>query len=76
MITRAPSGHRCGECHQNAKLPDAVVREMRATYQSWVKAGANTPGPDGKGYRTLAKIYGCSAGTARDIVTYRTRGNA
>lgn len=62
MIARAPSGHRCGESHQKAKLTDAEVLEMRRMNEE-----------DGIGYRNLSKLFGCGQSTARDIVTYRTR---
>lgn len=39
QITRAPSGHRCGESHPRAKLTDEIVRQMRKTYQEWVTTG-------------------------------------
>lgn len=65
MIARAPSGHRCGEHHQKAKLTDAQVSEMRKLHQSG-KAG----------YRNLAKMFGCGQSTARDICDYRTRYSA
>lgn len=62
MITRAPSGHRCGEQHQRAKLTDAQVLEMRNLQQS-----------GRAGYRKLAKLFDCEQSTVRDICTYRTR---
>lgn len=64
-ITRAPSGHRCGQSHQKAELTDEQVRTMRAKYVPFVT-----------GYGALGKEFGCSPWTARDIVTYRTRVNA
>lgn len=64
MIRRSPSGHRCGESHQNAKLPDETVIAMRAEH---------IPGVYGKGMRALARKYGCGLSTARDILTYATR---
>ncbi len=75
-IKRAPTGHRCGESHPRAKLKDDIVRFMRETYAQWVKNGeAGKPGCP-KGYGTMAMLVGCSDGTARDIITYRTRINA
>jgi len=62
MITRSPSGHRCGESHQKAKLTDAQVREMRRRNQE-----------DGIGFVLLGREFGCSKWTARDIVQYHTR---
>lgn len=55
-------------------LSDEQVRDMRETWQSWRAAGvAGRPGPNGKGYGSLGKIYGVATGTARDIVLGRTR---
>jgi hypothetical protein len=65
MIARAPSGHRCGQSHQRAKLTDQQVMEMRQIHESG-KAG----------YRKLAAMFGCGESTARDILTYRTRYSA
>lgn len=61
---------RAGEEHFMARIPDAVVREMREIYASWKAAGS------WKGYGELAKIFGVSMWTVRDIVTYRTRKSA
>lgn len=63
MITRAPSGHRCGQSHQRAKLTDAQVREMRQMYDPKKRIG----------YGRLAKHFGCGESTARDIVNFATR---
>lgn len=52
------------------RIPDAVVREMREIYTSWKAAGS------WKGYGELAKMFGVSMWTVRDIVTYRTRKSA
>ena len=62
MIRRNHTGHRVGECHQNAKLTDKQVREIREMYQK-----------TGIGYLKISKIFGCGESTVRDIVTYRTR---
>lgn len=56
-----------GEKHHRAKLTNAQVADMRKLYQSWKSAGSR------KGYTALADVFGCSAWTARDIVTYRSR---
>lgn len=68
---RAASGHRIGEWHQRAKLPDIAVRAMRMMHVS---------GPDvfGQkvGYRRLGYMFGCGMSTARDIILYRTRADA
>ena len=60
--TRAPSGHRCGESHQRAKLTTEQVIEMRAIRES-----------TGASYAVLASKFGCGESTARDIVNYWTR---
>lgn len=62
IIRRAPSGHRVGQDHPRAKLTDAEVAAMRAEYLPYVR-----------GYGYLARKWGCSPSTVRDIVTYRTR---
>ena len=59
---RSPSGHRCGESHQRAKLTTDQVREMRAMRES-----------TGASYAALAAKFGCGESTARDIVNYWTR---
>jgi hypothetical protein len=62
QITRNHTGHRCGACHQKAKLTTPQVHEMRALYQT------------GRlGYGSLAEIFNCGESTVRDIVKYRTR---
>lgn len=63
-IDRAPSGHRCGQSHQKAKLTDDQVREMRKAYMPYVVSFAE-----------LARRFGCSVSTANDICSYRTRIN-
>lgn len=64
MIARNHTGHRVGQCHHRARLNDEQVRALRSDHE------------EGLGYVRLAKRYGCSISTARDIVTYRTRWNA
>lgn len=66
-MTRNHLGYRVGESHQNAKLSDEDVREMRRLRESkpWLWS-----------YRSLAQHMGCGESTARDIVTYRTRASA
>lgn len=59
-----------GQAHHNAKKTDAEVRDMRAVYSKWKKAGS------AKGYGELGALFNCSQWTARDIVTYRTRASA
>lgn len=62
MSRRNHTGHRVGAWHPRAKLPDAVVAQMRADYV-----------PGVVGYGTLARRHGCGVSTARDIVKYWTR---
>ena len=62
MITRSPSGHRCGQSHPRARLSFEQVCRMRDLNQN-----------RGAGYRTLAVFFHCGISTARDICTYRTR---
>lgn len=67
-----------GELHPNQsqreggligkKVSDETVKEMRDLYFRWKREGSI------KGYQTLASIFGCGVSTARDIVTFRTRG--
>jgi hypothetical protein len=61
---------KSGERHFRAKVPDAIVREMRGKYLEWKAMGLQ------KGYRVLGRIYGVNRWTVRDIVTYRTRIDA
>jgi hypothetical protein len=63
-MTRAPSGHRCGADHQNAKLPDSTIKAIREEYFPYVR-----------GYAVLGKKYDASPSTIRDIVQYKTRKN-
>lgn len=59
-----------GALHHNAKLTDSQVDEMRTLWESWKAAGSKN------GYGALAKIFGCGASTARDVVQFRTRCHA
>lgn len=59
---------RVGEDHQKATLSDRQVEEMRDRYE----AGLDGSGPK-VGYRVLAKLFGVSKRTVRDIVNYRRR---
>lgn len=54
--------------HHRAKLTNEQVMDMRQLYMAWKKARSN------KGYGHLAELFNCGQSTARDIVTYRTRG--
>jgi IS30 family transposase len=57
-----PRNSRIGEDHQNAKLTDAHVEEIRELHDT------------GKwGYRKLADKFGVHRMTIRDIVTFRRR---
>ena len=59
---------RIGEDHAGAKLTDAQVERIRDEYE------AHPPGdPLHIGYRLLAKRWGVSKRTIRDIVSYSTR---
>ena len=60
-MRRNHTGHRIGQDHHRAKLPDDDVRLMRA-----LRDGGMT-------YREIAEKFECSIWTARDIVTYTTR---
>jgi hypothetical protein len=51
--------------HHRAKLPDDIIRKMRAEHLPYVR-----------GYGYLAKKYGCGVSTARDLATFRTRAMA
>lgn len=62
---RSSTGHRVGEWHQNAKLTDAQVVEMRRIHAL-----------HGYSYSILGEMFGCGDSTARDIVKYRTRKDA
>lgn len=64
-MKRNHTGHRIGESHHRAKIPDAVVRAIRAEYLAYVR-----------GYKRLGEKFGLPWPTVRDIVTYRTRSSA
>lgn len=61
-------GERVGEDHQHAVLTNAQVEEIRDRYEAY---------PDGharhEGYRMLARAYGVSKRSIRDIVHYQKR---
>lgn len=59
---------RIGEDHARAKLSDVAVDCIRNEYE----AGLDGSGPR-IGYKSLAKKWGCSKRTVRDIVHYRKR---
>jgi len=65
LITRAPSGHRCGQSHPRAKASDEVVRRAREMRERkhW-------------GYAVIGAELGVSWNTVRDWCEYRTRANA
>jgi AraC-like DNA-binding protein len=54
--------HKTAQARRRAVLTDAQVRQMRAEHIPYIV-----------GYETLARKFGCSTSTARDICTYRTR---
>lgn len=55
-------GRRCGESHPNARYSDAEIELMRTMREEL-----------GYGYRRLARIWECSRGYMRDVLTYRRR---
>ncbi|WP_296596627.1 hypothetical protein [Phenylobacterium sp.] len=59
---------RIGEYHGRAKLSDAQVEQIRDIYE----AGVEGTGPR-IGYRLLAREFGVSKRTIRDIVSYTSR---
>ena len=67
MIARNLQGFRIGQHHQNAKLTDEEVREMRYLRQLDKKQWS---------YKKLAEKFSCGESTVRDIVRYFTRYNA
>lgn len=54
--------YKTAQARRRAVLTDAQVKQMRADHKPYVV-----------GYETLARKYGCSVSTARDVCTYRTR---
>jgi hypothetical protein len=59
---------RIGEDHPRGRLTNAEVEEMRDLFE------AHPVGDPGHmGYRVLAKRFGCSKRTARDICNYEKR---
>lgn len=59
-MRRAPSGHRIGDDHHNARLTSDDVRLIRSLSAV------------GLGYPTLARKFCVGESTVRDVVTYRT----
>lgn len=59
---------RIGEDHPRAKLTDAQVEAMRDDFEAYPVGD-----PRHLGYRALAKKYGCSKRTARDICNFVKR---
>lgn len=59
--------YRYGEKHHNSILTDDQVCEIRGRHMAYVR---------GRGYNALAREYGVSAESIRDICTYRTRRSA
>lgn len=69
MVALNESGtQRIGEDHHRAKLTDAQVEAMREDHERHPVGH-----PEYMGYRTLAKKYGCSKSTVRDVVNYMKR---
>ena len=64
IVTRAPSGHRCGQSHPRARVPDAVVRQARELREQ------------GLSYEAIEYMIGIHWRTVADWVNYRTRINA
>lgn len=64
LITRNHTGHRVGECHQNAKYPDATVHRARELRRL------------GMSYNGIATRLKIPAPTVIDWCQYRTRWNA
>lgn len=71
-------GNRVGETHHNARIPDEIVDRIRERHEDdspqpirWGGNGAvRTLRP---GYRTLAREFGLSIWTVRNILTYQRR---
>lgn len=61
-------GARVGEDHPNADLSNAQVEEIRDRFEAY-----DLGHPRHEGYLRLAKVYGVSRRTIRDIVNYRRR---
>jgi len=72
-MKRNHTGHRIGQDHQNARVSDAKVRQIRKEYDEEESRAGNG---GGGGYATLARRHGIGVSTVRDIVTYRTRASA
>ena len=68
LVACSDTGERVGEYHHKARLTDAQVDQIRDRFE------AHPVGhPQHEGYRVLAKAYGVSKRTIRDIVDYRRR---
>ncbi|QCW21933.1 hypothetical protein JessAGP_003c [Caulobacter phage Jess A] len=68
LVAVNEGGRRIGETHHNAKLTDAQVDAIRDEYE----AGLEGLGPR-IGYRALARKYGSTKSTVRDIIACRQR---
>jgi hypothetical protein len=68
LVAISDRNGRVGETHPNAKFSDATVEAIRDAYE----AGVDGTGPR-LGYKALAKQYGMSKRTIRDIVHYVRR---
>jgi hypothetical protein len=55
-------GYRIGETHHNARIPDAIVEQIRDRHED-----------DGWGYLKLSREFGIALTTVRKICTYERR---
>lgn len=60
-VRRNAKGFRIGAGHQNAKLDETKVAQIRREYLAYVR-----------GYGYFAKLFGVKWATVRDVVQYRT----
>lgn len=61
LVLRTHKGYRMGRSHQNSKLNEQVVRNLRFKHEMLEM-----------GYRTLAKEIDVHWSTVRDVCIYRT----
>lgn len=62
LIPVNESGHRIGEGHHKAKLPDTVIKYIRDLHEY-----------DGLGYRKIAKLLKIPRSTVQKICNYTRR---
>lgn len=60
-MIRNSQGYRLGSGHQNAKLDESKVAQIRKEYLAYIR-----------GYGYFAKKYGVTPATVRDVVQYIT----